>query len=468
MKETAHEREPPGPHRRPIRDAVTALLQHGEQLCLVRRHPALAAFPGYDAFPGGKVDETDTNLPLRLDAFSGQDPRLTRALVRELQEELHFDLLQAAREGTVAGIHCLGQITTPTWAPVRFRTWFFRVELTTQPTLEPDGRECIAADMQPVSVWLRRYRAGRLLLAPPTLLALQALEADPKLASLPPFPDDPEDPGLVPWIEPLGGLRMLLVRSNTLPPARHTNAFWFGGGPAPRVLVDPSPSDRDELQRLCQRLDTWGVDQVFLTHHHADHREYADEIARRYNALLGMSADTRQRIAERSGQSFFSGLQVRIYSEGDALSHWQGEPVRLLAVPGHDEGQLAPMPESRAWCIVSDLIQGVGTVVIAPPEGHMARYFATLRRVIEHDPAVILPSHGMALGTTHYLRQALAHREQRERQVLTLHRAGHGEDAMLEAIYKMVDPRLLPLARVNIRSHLQKLREEGQLDQESG
>jgi glyoxylase-like metal-dependent hydrolase (beta-lactamase superfamily II) len=135
--------------------------------------------------------------------------------------------------------------------------------------------------------------------------------------------------------------------------------------------------------------------------------------------------------------------------------------VRLLAVPGHDEGQLAPMPESRAWCIVGDLIQGIGTVVIAPPEGNMRKYFDSLKRIIELDPAVIIPSHGLALGGTHYLQQALRHREERETQIRTRHEAGMGEDQILAEVYQAIDPRLLPLARLNIRSHLAKLREDG-------
>jgi len=63
---------------------------------------------------------------------------------------------------------------------------------------------------------------------------------------------------------------------------------------------------------------------------------------------------------------------------------------RLARVPEQaegrdDEGQLALMPENRAWCIVSDLYQGVGTVVIAAPEGNMRKYFASLRKVIDLD-----------------------------------------------------------------------------------
>jgi len=253
------------------------------------------------------------------------------------------------------------------------------------------------------------------------------------------------------------------VRSNTLPPAMHTNVFWFGGDGAPRVLVDPAPTDRAELEKLCYHLDRVGVDLVFLTHHHPDHREYADEIARRYRVPIGLSADSRARIAAKAGPRFFEGLEVRIYGEGDELTRWQGEPVRVLAVPGHDEGQLAPMPDSRTWCIVGDLIQGIGTVVIAPPEGNMRKYFASLKRIIELDPTVIIPSHGLALGGTHFLQSALRHREQREDQIRTGHESGLSEDQILAQVYRDVDPRLLPFARMNIRSHMDKLREDGVL-----
>jgi glyoxylase-like metal-dependent hydrolase (beta-lactamase superfamily II) len=298
-------------------------------------------------------------------------------------------------------------------------------------------------------------------MAPPTWLTIEALTADLNLRELPPFAADFDPARDIPWVEPLAGLRILLVRSNTLPPATHTNVFWLGGDGAPRVLIDPSPADRAEFERLCRRLDEFGVDLVFLTHHHPDHREFADEVARRYGVPLGLSADSRQRIAAKAGERFFEDLDVRIYGEGDELTRWHGEPVRLLAVPGHDEGQLAPMPESRTWCIVGDLIQGIGTVVIAPPEGNMRKYFASLKRVIELDPAVIIPSHGLALGGTHFLQTALRHREEREAQIRTRHEAGLSEDQILAEVYRGIDPRLLPLARLNIRSHMTKLREEG-------
>ena len=444
----------------PIHDAVTAVLLHGDDLYLVRRHPALPAFAGYHAFPGGKVDRGDHDEPLAHAMFGGHAPRLLRALARELQEELAFDLWDAVERGLVAEIVNMGEITTPDFAPLRFRTWFYKVVLRERPAFVPDPGEAVEAEWQAVSEWRRRYATGKLLIAPPTWFTIESLAQGLDLRELPPFASQYDAELDVPWVEPLAGLRILLVRSNTLPPAMHTNVFWFGDPGSPRVLVDPAPATREELAKLCYRLDRFGVDLVFLTHHHPDHREFADDLARRYRVPIGVSADSHARISAKAPR-FFEGIDVRIYGEGDELTRWQGESVRLLSVPGHDEGQLAPMPESRAWCIVGDLIQGIGTVVIAPPEGNMRKYFASLQRIIELDPAVIIPSHGLALGGTHYLRQALRHREEREVQIRTRHEAGLGADQILAEVYRGIDPRLLPLARLNIRSHLDKLREDG-------
>src|SRR3546814_10346747 len=89
------------------------------------------------------------------------------------------------------------------------------------------------------------------------------------------------------------------------------------------------------------------------------------------------------------------------------------------------------MPDELAWGIVGDLIQGIGTVVIAKPEGDMRKYFATLERLIALNPRVIIPSHGMALGTVYRLEETLKHRRQREQQVLSLWREGKDLETML-------------------------------------
>lgn len=445
----------------PVHDAVTAVLTHGDQIYLTRRQPHLLAFPGFWAFPGGKVDKEDRAEPFSEPLLAAHPPRLMRALGRELAEEIGLDLGREIAAGNIARFGCLGETTTPPFAPLRFRTWFFRIDFRDRPVLVLDPGEAAEGEWAPAALWRDRFDRGRLLVVPPTRAVIERLAAVPDAGRVPKLTLDIDLQRQVPMVEPIGGLSIMLVRSNTVPPADRTNAFLIGDPGARRVLVDPSPADGAELQRLSAILDEFRPDEIFLTHHHPDHREYADELARQYKIPIGMSADTQERIERKTAGRFFENVETRIYKEGDRLTEWQGEAVNLFAVPGHDEGQLAVMPQSRAWCIVSDLIQGVGTVVIGGPESSMRKYFASLQRVIDLDPAVVIPSHGQALGTTYRIRETLKHRVLREQQVKTLHERGRSAEAMVPEIYQGLDPRLLPLARMNIESHLVKLREDG-------
>jgi glyoxylase-like metal-dependent hydrolase (beta-lactamase superfamily II)/8-oxo-dGTP pyrophosphatase MutT (NUDIX family) len=443
----------------PIVDAVTAVLLHGGELYLARRDRHLAAFPGFHAFPGGKVDAEDSDEPLPQAVFAGHAPRLVRGLAREMHEELDYDLITHA--GVVRSIRLMGIALTPPAAPIRFNTHFYRVELDHKPEFKLCAHELECGEWATPAEWLRRYQRGELLLAPPTMMAVRALAADPEAHSV----GFDQWPPMTP-VEAMYGVKQFFVRSNTLPPAMHTNCFLVGDPGAPRLLVDPSPNSREELERLYEAAQRAGFDEVFLTHHHPDHRQYADEIARRAGVPLAMSAWTLNHLRSKEarygvGPDYGAGLVIKTYAEGDVATRWQDQPVRVLEVPGHDEGQLALMPDTRAWCIVGDLIQGIGTVVIAPPEGDMRKYFVTLERLIALQPKAIYPSHGLALGGTHYLEQALAHRRMREAHVLKLFQAGRSMQEMLAEIYKDVDPRLLPLAQINIESHLAKLRQDG-------
>ncbi|TAM09894.1 MAG: MBL fold metallo-hydrolase [Nevskiaceae bacterium] len=453
-----------------IPEAVTAAILVGDEILLVHRNPKLHAFAGYEAFAGGKVEAgDDAPCCLACARDSAQDsvipPRRVNALVREIREELGFDLVALEQAGELTAFGEVGYALTPPIAPRRFSTWFYRLRLRHKPALTLNPPEHTAAGWATPAAWLARYAAGDLLLVPPTRFALQDLADNPETTQLSRMDaiGKPPTGGRFIEIQPLGGITILAVPSNTLPPAHHTNCFLIGDGTAeaPRLLVDPSPKDDATLAALIAQVEG-RCDAVFITHHHPDHHERADALARRCNLPIWLSADTRTRIAI-AHPHFFDGIPVRELADGETLTRWLGHPVHVLAVPGHDAGQLALLPDNRAWCLVGDLIQGIGTVVIAPPEGDMARYFKTLEHVIALAPRVIFPSHGMALGGTHYLEAALAHRRLREGQILALHRSGKSEDEILAVVYAGTPPPLLPYARVNIRSHLTKLDAEQRL-----
>jgi glyoxylase-like metal-dependent hydrolase (beta-lactamase superfamily II)/8-oxo-dGTP pyrophosphatase MutT (NUDIX family) len=444
---------------RPAKDSVSAIFVHDGNLFMIQRQPRLRAFPGYHAFPGGKVDHDESHEPFQVPFLCDHEPRLMRALCRELQEELDFDLEAAISEGLVTHFSQLATATTPAFQAARFYTRFYRIELKREVDFEVDEREAARHGWFSAETLWQRYRQGRLLAVPPVVSMLKALSQDSNRDHIPDvdFVYDAEKE--VPALEQFPDFWWLPVRSATLPPANRTNAFVVGG-----ILVDPSPVDSAELERLFNTLARFTVKGILLTHHHGDHNQQADAIARRLDVPMHMSEDTHQRLQRKRGAGFFQGLDVQIVHDGQVLTQWLDQDVVVHAVPGHDEGQMALAPRGMEWFIVGDLIQGVGTVVIAAPEGDMTKYFATLERVIAMDPAIIIPSHGIAMGTTFRLSATLQHRRRREEQVLKLTNQGCSRKDVLNAIYKGLPRFLKPLALANIDAHLVKLRSEGRLD----
>src|SRR5688500_6508377 len=121
-----------------IVDAATAVIVHDGELLVTRRQPHLNAFPGFHVFPGGKVDKADPDTAPGPAVFDAHPPRLMHALIREVQEELSYDLAEAAARGEVAAIVDLGVALTPPIMPVRFNTHFFRVKLAVRPQFAVD------------------------------------------------------------------------------------------------------------------------------------------------------------------------------------------------------------------------------------------------------------------------------------------------------------------------------------------
>jgi glyoxylase-like metal-dependent hydrolase (beta-lactamase superfamily II)/8-oxo-dGTP pyrophosphatase MutT (NUDIX family) len=446
-----------------IIDSVAAVFCCRGEVFMVRRQPYLDAFPGYDAFPGGKIDRTDSNDrhcgPL-LDQLDGLQ---VHALVREIHEELGYDLPAAITRGQVSAVKLVARAQAPALIPVRFRLFFYRIEVEKQPVFRVDAGEIAAGTWASPQQFLAQFAAGEALMVPPIRWFLEQLQRDPLAGDYGDLSPQFDEDLYVPRLEQVSGLQILPVPSNSIPPSLRTNAFLLGDPGAPQVLVDPSPASPQVLEKLLRTLQTDRVDAIFLTHHHADHHQYAPELARRLQVPVWLSADSCARILSRHGADYFTGISVEFKSEGEVLSQWKGEDIQIYALPGHDAGQLGLAPSSLRWFIVGDLIQGLGTVVIAAPEGDMATYFATLERVIALNPEVIAPSHGMPMRSTRRLRITLDHRRQREKDILALTRAGKTRTEILAELYQNLDPRLHSFALANIDTHLVKLHNEGRL-----
>lgn len=442
-----------------ILDAVSVVLTCGDEIFVIQRQFFLSAFPGYWAFPGGKVEKDDASL-IPAGLMEDLDPKLFGAAVREIKEELGIDLRDEILKGRVLSAHYLGLAVTPDFNPHRFSTYFFKVQLKEKMNFIVDPNEARTARWMKSEELLRLYDSGEILAVPPIIKVIQTLGHEPHKNFIEDLNFFYDHIKYVPFIESIKGVRQLMPLSNTLPPASRTNSFLIGDDL--RILIDPSPKDDEEFEKFKNTLYHFGVHKILLTHHHPDHHEKSNKLALELGVPVLLSEYTRVRIT-RTNPGYFDGIELQLLKEGDLVTQWLGQDVLIMEIPGHDEGQLGLYPKDLSWFLAGDLFQGIGTVVIGGEEGNMKKYFQTLERIIALSPRVVFPSHGIGLGGTFILEKTLKHRRERESQILKLHQEGIRPEDMLKIIYADVDSKLWPYALENIQKHLIKLKEEDML-----
>ncbi|HXH74460.1 MAG TPA: MBL fold metallo-hydrolase [Bacteriovoracaceae bacterium] len=445
-----------------IIDAVSIVLTCGDEIFAIQRQNFLKAFPGYWAFPGGKVEIEDESFVLNHPLLKGIDARLFGAVVREGREELGIDIGEEIQAGRVEEVNYLGLAVTPDFNPYRFATYFFKIHFKEKVPFVVDRNEAKHAYWTSSAKLLQTYDEGRLLAVPPVIKVIETLGKDPLVKQIKDLNFDYDSSKYVPYIESLKSVRQIMPLSHTLPPATRTNAFLIGDGPSPKILIDPSPKDDIEYEKFKNTLNLFGVDKIMLTHHHPDHHERSVKLAREFKVPMLMSEYTKNRLMQEN-QSYFDDIEVSLIKEGDTITKWLGQDLIVFEVPGHDEGQLAVAPADSSWFLAGDLFQGVGTVVIGGEEGDMSKYFATLEKVILMNPKVVFPSHGIGLGGVAIIERTLEHRRVRENQILVLHSEGKTEKEMLKIIYAEVPKVLWPYALMNIEKHMIKLKQEGKV-----
>jgi endoribonuclease LACTB2 len=536
----------PDPHR--IRPASAIILRPQgapRSAYLVERRPDLTFFGGYFAFPGGACDPGDEKIPA-MDLPAGSDERrFVGAAARELFEETGILATGSARRGEAAGaarasddgiegdearrfraqllatppadaprsFHAMldgarlsidasrftpvCRLTTPPFSLVRFETTFFLADLSPgeSPSIVPG--ELVSGGFFDAAEALARWREGEMLIVPPAIILLQMLcdapGADPTAAFVTAARRLTAEyaRGKIQQVFFSPGVRLIALETETRPPARHTNAYLVGEEHL--FLVDPGATRADEQARLFEALDDatavggGRVAAVLLTHHHPDHVGAVAAVTERLRAPVWAHAETAAKLAGRIevGRHLDDGDAIPLGTSPDGRPGWQ---LRVFHTPGHARGHLA-FAESRYGALIAgDMISTLSTIVIAPPEGHLATYLASLRKLRQLPNGTLYPAHGPPRRDAHaaidgYLR----HRALRESKILSA-LAAHGESAgeatgarrasrdadddrvraldfetILGRAYDDVKDEALPLARLALRAGLEKLVEEGRV-----
>jgi ribonuclease/clavin/mitogillin len=263
------------------------------------------------------------------------------------------------------------------------------------------------------------------------------------------------------------GLRMLSLRTPTLPPATHTNVFLVGTGEF--VLVEPASPFKEEIDKAAAwvqaELDRGlTLKAILLTHHHGDHAGGASAL----RALLKVPLWAHEATAQRLGNA----VKVdRLLADGERIQLDGPTPITLDVVhtPGHAPGHLCFHERVSGALIAGDMVASVGTILVEAKDGDMADYLASLEAMQELNASMLLPAHGLPIAEANErLRFYVTHRLAREAKVLAaLHQRG-GSGTIHELVpiaYADTSPAAWPLAAMATEAHLLKLVDDGRVEQ---
>ncbi len=252
--------------------------------------------------------------------------------------------------------------------------------------------------------------------------------------------------------------------------AHNPSAFTYYGtqtylaGESEVAVIDPGPDDPTHVDAIIEAVGARELAAIVCTHTHRDHSPAAASLAQRTGApIVGCAALALETVGPRADAAFDGDYSPdRILKDGEAIEVDGGQLV-AVATPGHTSNHLCfALPEVGAL-FSGDHVMGWSTTVVAPPDGDMAAYMASLARLRARTDSVYYPAHGPAVtDPRQHLDRLVAHRRNRERQILAHLAAGEGRiPAMVADMYRDVDPRLHPAAGRSVLAHLIDLEARG-------
>lgn len=494
------------------KDASAVILLKNGEVFLAQRNPKLSFLGGWHAFPGGKTDAGDTEIAVR-NLKNESLQRFIVGAVRETFEETGILLVRGGDKMTkgqrlsllddlISGRSSFAEIlahwelwieaedfvytgywTTPQFSPVRFKTRFFMANCPSKQHFAVEG-ELVGGHFLAPQTALEKWSKGEILISPPVLIALKELQKTTKIYGNLEKQEAIEFcaktlaeksaacDGEIDFIEFNPHVTCFPLKTETLPPATHTNCFIVGKKEF--IVIDAASKDSLEQAKLHAFIDDLiahgGIcREIIVTHSHSDH--YGGEgilqkhLKEKHRQDVPISAH-RLTIEKLAGRVEFQ----KEAKDGDIfdLRDENGESFEITAldVPGHDFGHLNFYDEKLGFLLSSDNVINASSIIIAPPRGNMIDYLQTLERLKNLPNLLSLcGSHGAAVfDAKSKIESYIEHRLRREAQVIgALEKGAKTSAEVVKIVYPNLRDELFKFAEKSVEAHLEKLKAEGKL-----
>jgi glyoxylase-like metal-dependent hydrolase (beta-lactamase superfamily II) len=274
-------------------------------------------------------------------------------------------------------------------------------------------------------------------------------------------------PGKVEEVVP--GVRRLLVNNPGPFTFKGTLSYIVGRGQV--AIIDPGPLDEPHIAALLDAVRGETVTHIFVTHTHRDHSPAVPAIKAATGALV--LAEGPHRAARPLNVGEAPRLDAsndtdfrpdRALADGEVVTG-AGWTIEAVATPGHTANHMAFAYKEADLVFSGDHVMAWSTPIVAPPDGAMSDYMASLHKLAQRTEAVYLPGHGgMVRNAPSFVQHYIRHRQGREASIL--HRLTKGEadiPTIVRAIYIGLDPRLTKAAGLSVLAHLEDLVTRGRV-----
>jgi glyoxylase-like metal-dependent hydrolase (beta-lactamase superfamily II) len=237
------------------------------------------------------------------------------------------------------------------------------------------------------------------------------------------------------------------------------------------AIVDPGPDDPTHVAAILDAVEGETIDMIVVTHTHLDHSPAARALAAATGATTFgagphgtgrlLRSDETLRLDASADLSF---VPDRLVGDGNVLSG-SAWTLEAIATPGHCANHLCFSLRPDNVLLSGDHVMAWSTSIVAPPDGSMGDYMASLQRLVGRPETTYFPGHGGPVSEPQsYLRALTGHRRMREAAILQRVAAGDdGIEAIVSHVYAGLAPGLVGAASLNTLAHLEDLVARGRV-----
>jgi glyoxylase-like metal-dependent hydrolase (beta-lactamase superfamily II) len=276
-------------------------------------------------------------------------------------------------------------------------------------------------------------------------------------------------PGREEWLSPR--LRRVIAPNPGPFTFTGTNTYIIGTGEV--AVIDPGPENDAHFYALKMALRGDSVTHIFVTHTHKDHSPLAHRLREATGAPVyaegphrAMRAWEEEQLAPLEASNDLEFQPDHILHDGEKISG-SGFTIEAIATPGHTANHMVYALD-KDQLLTGDHIMAWSTSIIAPPDGSMQAYFASLNKIGAREWQTLWPGHGGPIhDAARAIKGTIAHRRHREAQIMIALKDGPlAIPAIVEKVYIHLEKTMHGAAALSVFAHLEDLHARGQVKAE--